>query len=260
MPYVLDGDVRLYYEVEGQGFPIFLQTGGGGDGSMWRDGGYVRGLAGFQCILFDHRGHGRSDTPGTLDAYRMDHFVNDVVAVLDALALPRVAFWGYSGGADVGYALAASHPERVTALIASGAIGDADRATPTSRAESEDVARHVRADGMEYIVRLYESEGEPMTPWFRKQMLDTDPEAFALAMLAWSEWHGPWSVLPAITSATLMLVGEREDPNGDNPRAAATMPDARCVTLPGLDHITAFERSELALAHALPFLHDLSFR
>jgi len=85
-------------------------------------------------------------------------------------------------------------------------------------------------------------------------MLDTDPEAFACEVLAWEEWHGPWGLLPHIACPTLLLVGEREDPEGVTVRAAALMPSARCVTLPGLDHITAYERSDLALAHAVPFL------
>src|SRR5262245_56247974 len=137
VPYVTNAAVRLYYEVEGQGPPLVLHTGGGGSGSMWRDGGYVAGLSGFQCILFDHRGHGRSDMPGTLEDYRMEYYVSDVVALVDALGLSQCAFWGYSDGAQVGYALAAAHPERVAALVASGAIGDADRSEPVERADAE---------------------------------------------------------------------------------------------------------------------------
>jgi hypothetical protein len=52
-------------------------------------------------------------------------------------------------------------------------------------------------------------------------------------------------------------VGEREDPGGFNPRAAAQAPHAQCVTFPGLNHIEAFERSDLALPHVLVFLRDL---
>src|SRR6185437_16824114 len=210
MPYLTNGSVRLYYEVEGHGYPIFLQTGGGGDGSMWRDGGYVDGLAGYRCILFDHRGHGRSDKPTASDAYDMDHHVSDIVAALDALALSRVVYWGYSGGASVGFALAAAHPERVAAFIASGAIRDPDEPVSVTLAEGAALARGVRAEGMAYLVRSYESVGEPMTHWFRKQMLDTDPEVFALQLLGLNEWPGEWPLLQRLTCPTLLLAGERE--------------------------------------------------
>lgn len=257
MPYVTNAGVRLFYEIDGQGPPILMHTGGGGAGSMWREGGYVTGLAGFQCILVDHRGHGHSDMPKMLASYRMEHYVADVVSVLDAVGLSRVAFWGYSDGAQVGYALAAAHPERVAALVASGAIGDADRTAPTERAEAGALAHRLRAEGMAAIVDHFEAEGGPMRPWFRQQMLDTDPEAFACEVLAWQEWQGPWSLLRQIMCPTLLLVGEREDPAGSTARAAALMPNARCITLPGLDHITAYERSDLALARAVPFLRGL---
>jgi pimeloyl-ACP methyl ester carboxylesterase len=259
MPYISNGAVRLHYEVVGAGRPIILHTGGGGDGGMWRDGGYLEGLAGFQCILFDHRGHGRSEKPETLEGYHMERFVEDVVAVLDSLGLARVAFWGYSDGARVGYALAAAHPERVVGLVASGAIDETDRTDPAAQREAEELANAVRAEGMACIVGHYEAEGEPMTPWFRRHMLATDPEAFGHELLAWNAWHGPQSLLPQIVCPTLMLVGEREDPDRDTMRAAALMRNAQCVTLPGLDHITAYERSDLALAHAVPFWRGLGW-
>ncbi|HEV8191111.1 MAG TPA: alpha/beta hydrolase [Ktedonobacterales bacterium] len=254
VPYITNADVKLYYEVEGEGPPLVLHTGGGGAGSMWRDGGYVTGLTGFQCILFDHRGHGRSDAPETLESYRIEHYVTDVVSVPDALGLSRSEFWGYSDGAQVGYALAAAHPERVAALVALGTTGDADRMTPAERMEAEDLARRLHTDGMTFIVADAESEGTPMAPWFRKQMLDTDPKAFAREVLAWTDWQGPWSLLPQVACPALLLVGEGEDPAGNTARAAALMPNARSVTLPGLNHITAYEHSDRALAHAVPFL------
>jgi pimeloyl-ACP methyl ester carboxylesterase len=71
------------------------------------------------------------------------------------------------------------------------------------------------------------------------------------------EWQSPWRLLRQMRCPALPLVGEREDPAGNTARAAALMPNARCVTLPELDHITAYERSDLALAHAVPFLRSL---
>jgi pimeloyl-ACP methyl ester carboxylesterase len=177
--------------------------------------------------------------------------------VLDALGLPRVVYWGYSGGATVGYALAAAHPQRVAALIASGVISGPDEPTSATMAEAQTLASTVRAEGMDALVRAYATESEPMTPWFRKQMLDTDPEVFARQLLALDSWSGPWPLLGRITCPTLMLVGEREDPDGFIALAATRAPNARCVTFPGLDHITAYERSDLALAQALPFLRAL---
>jgi hypothetical protein len=57
-----------------------------------------------------------------------------------------------------------------------------------------------------------------------------------------------------------MLAGEREDPEGNNERAAARLDCARSVTFPGLGHLEAYVRSDLALAEAVPFLREVAQR
>lgn len=256
MPYFTHDGLELYYEIEGQGFPVVLRTGGGGDSGMFREAGYVDGLIGYQRILFDHRGRGRSQKPTRVDDYAIERHVADIVALLDTLGLPLAIYWGYSGGASVGFALAAANRERIAAFIATGVIDDPDADADEARAETIAYAEAVRAGGMQYLVDGYTAEA-PMLPWFRDQMLATDPNVFADSLLAGLAWPGPWPLLARIACPTLLLVGEREDPGGLNPRAAAEMPHARCVTFPGLNHIEAFERSDLALPHVLTFLRDL---
>lgn len=259
MPYANNDGVRIYYEVTGDGFPLVLQTGGGGDHNMWREAGYVDGLPGFRLILLDHRGHGQSDKPAGFEAHRVERYVADVLAVLDALALPQAAFWGYSAGWRAGYALAAAYPERLTALIASGAIGPTDYSDPARRQEVAELAALVRARGVGGLTTELEAdEGMTFPGWFRRQLDETDAEMFALEVLGTDTWDGPWSLLDHIAAPTLMLVGQREDPDGDNPRAAVRMPRARCVTLDGLGHVCAYLRSDLALAHAVPFLREVA--
>lgn len=257
MPYVESAGVPIYYEVVGEGFPVVLHTGGGGDGGMWEQGGYVAGLEGFQRILLDHRGHGRSGKPADIEAHRKERYVADVIAVLDALGIDRAAFWGYSGGAAVGYALAATHPERIAAFVAQGAIGTGDNDTPENQAEAERMAQIVRERGVGCFVEGAFEEGE-VPEWFMEQMRSTDGEMFALQVLGSMPWHGPWSVLGDIRCPVLMLVGEREDPEGDNSRAAAQIANASCVTFPGLGHLGAYVRSDLALAEAIPFLERVA--
>lgn len=259
MPYVESAGVPIYYEVVGEGFPVVLHTGGGGDGSMWEQGGYVAGLEGFQRILLDHRGHGRSGKPTEIEAHRKERYVADVIAVLDALGIERAAFWGYSGGAAVGYALAAAHPERIAAFVAQGAIGEGDDDTPENQAAIQEMAQAARKCGVGAFVEDAFKEGD-VPQWFMEQMRSTEGEMFALQVLGSMTWHGPWSVLGDIRCPVLMLVGELEDPEGDNPRAASQIANARCVTFPRLGHLGAYVRSDLALEHAVPFLRDVARR
>src|SRR5262245_36468485 len=106
-------DVRLAFDVVGDGFPIVLHAGAAGDSRSWREAGYVAGLDGFQVVLLDHRGHGSSEAPADPGGYTIAHYASDVIALADELGLGRFAFWGYSDGGRVGMELAAEWPDRV---------------------------------------------------------------------------------------------------------------------------------------------------
>jgi 3-oxoadipate enol-lactonase len=65
----------------------------------------------------DLLGCGASDTPAQGYQYTPDRIAAEVVAVLDALSLPRVHWVGESSGGLVGLLLAASRPERIASLL-----------------------------------------------------------------------------------------------------------------------------------------------
>ena len=117
MPSVLNHGVEIYYEIEGQGPAVILQTGAAGDLNMWKHAGYLKGLQGFTKILVDHRGHGRSSRPIQLEQHRMECYVSDILTVMDSLNIERSAFIGYSDGGRVGFELAISHPDRIAHLV-----------------------------------------------------------------------------------------------------------------------------------------------
>ncbi|MFE3143018.1 alpha/beta fold hydrolase [Streptomyces scopuliridis] len=71
--------------------------------------------AGYDVIMYDLRGHGRSDRPAT--GYRLESFVGDLAGLLDALGeTRRVHVVGNSFGGTVAAALAAWHPDRVATV------------------------------------------------------------------------------------------------------------------------------------------------
>lgn len=253
---VRNGGVDLHVETEGSGPPVILQTGAGGDLRMWRQAGYVAGLAGFRVILLDHRGHGRSARPREREAHTLDTYVEDIVAVADALDLERFSFLGYSDGASFGCAVAARHPERVRALAGIGAVG-----TPEGwREERLATAAAIREHGMDPVVKGLGLDRPGPLDWFAEGMRSTDPEMFALEVEAW-DGLGPWGVYPLIQAPTLILVGEEEEGPGGLAAAHAAeavrhLPRGRSVVLPGLDHLSVFVRSDLTLPQLLPFLRE----
>src|SRR5215469_10317577 len=121
MPYARNGSVRIHYEVEGEGPALVLQHGFSESVIDWYESGYVNALkTDYRLILIDARGHGSSDKPHDPDAYVLNRRVGDVAAVLDALEIATVVYWGYSMGGWIGFGMAKYAKERVRALVIGG--------------------------------------------------------------------------------------------------------------------------------------------
>jgi len=88
MPFAKNQDIKIYYEVEGQGPPIILAHGVTGNTTFWTGYGYVDQLKDkFTVIIFDARGHGQSDKPHDVESYDSQLMVGDVMAIMDALGI-----------------------------------------------------------------------------------------------------------------------------------------------------------------------------
>lgn len=113
--YVEHDGARIWYAAYGSGPPVILLHGGLGHSGNW--GYQVPALvgAGYQAVVIDSRGHGRS----TRDArpYSYELMASDVLAVMDTLNLDRAAMVGWSDGACVAMNLASIAPARVAGVF-----------------------------------------------------------------------------------------------------------------------------------------------
>ena len=105
----------IWYASYGQGQPVILLHGGLGNSGNW--GYQVPALveAGYQTIVIDSRGHGRSTRDEQPFSY--DLMSTDVLAVMDKLGLEKAALIGWSDGACAALILADHHPERVAGVF-----------------------------------------------------------------------------------------------------------------------------------------------
>jgi pimeloyl-ACP methyl ester carboxylesterase len=253
---VRNGNVSIHFEVEGRGPALVLHTGAGGDLRIWREAGYLRGLAGFQAILIDQRGRGQSTRPERVEDHLMDRYSEDVALVLDAVGAESAGFWGYSNGFFVGLAFGSAYPRRLRCLIGTGSVPDSNFTDlppiPDQRAFIEKVIAEgdVRASVDSYM----KSEGDRFPDSIDANVRATDPRMGALRRIAWRSWDGPKSVFPSTMAPVLVIAGEKETLDGVTDKAIRSFPNGRLVTLPGVGHLGAFYRADLALAHAVPFL------
>ena len=256
MPFVTAPDgVRLHYELEGEGRPLLLHLGAGCDSDLWRAAGYVEPLAKkYQCILFDHRGHGASDRPREVAANHIDRFVDDVGALLDHLRLDSVHFWGWSNAMFVACAVAERFPERVQSLILSGAVGrPVDAAALKVAAEKR--FQDLRRDGWDWLISAFAAEEGECPDWMKDRIRATDLEQLILWQRARVDWKvTPWDLVVNAKPPSLLLVGDLEDEEHLMTEVAAVMKDATEIRFEGVGHIKAFLASDRVLPHVEAFL------
>ena len=114
------GDYYYGVTVVGTGKPLVCFHGFSESGSTW-DGIEV---SGYRLIRIDSMGHGRSARPTRLGPYEIQRMLQDLHAVLYAVAGESYALMGYSMGARLALLYALEYSHEVTHLILeSGSVG-----------------------------------------------------------------------------------------------------------------------------------------
>jgi pimeloyl-ACP methyl ester carboxylesterase len=112
------GGVGIDYQVTGQGRPVVLLHGFPGSARLWRHQVPALAEAGFQVIVPDLRGYGRSDKPQAIEAYSLPLLAADVQAILAQQEIARAHMVGHDWGAALAWALASLAPGNVDHLVA----------------------------------------------------------------------------------------------------------------------------------------------
>ena len=118
MPYARSSDgFKLYYEEHGRtGTPVVLAYGIGGNADMW-DVNVPALSAAHRLILWEPRGHARSDSPEDPARVSFARWALDLKDVLDHLRLRRAHVGGLSLGAGIATRFTLRFPARVRSLL-----------------------------------------------------------------------------------------------------------------------------------------------
>jgi pimeloyl-ACP methyl ester carboxylesterase len=118
MPYARSSDgYKLYYEQHGTtGSPLVLAYGIGGNTEMW-DVNVAALSAAHRLVLWEPRGHARSDSPEDPAQVSFARWALDLKDVLDHLRLRRAHVGGLSLGAGIATRFALRFPGRVRSLL-----------------------------------------------------------------------------------------------------------------------------------------------
>ncbi len=111
---------RLYYEIYGEGQPLFLLHGYTQSSKSWQP--YVKEYEqDYEVYLVDLTGHGRSEP--FKENLSIRSVAEDLHALSKYLELERIKAIGFSFGGDVLYQLALINPLLIECMITIGAVG-----------------------------------------------------------------------------------------------------------------------------------------
>ncbi|HEY8744909.1 MAG TPA: 2-succinyl-6-hydroxy-2,4-cyclohexadiene-1-carboxylate synthase [Chloroflexota bacterium] len=245
----------VHVERWGTGRPLVVLHGFTGCAASWRDYLSVSEL-GIEAFAVDLVGHGQTDSPASLDHYRMAAAVADLAALLDQLRLGRVALLGYSMGGRVALQFAVAYPERVSVLLLESASpGIADPVERAVRCRSDDaLAERIVRDGVPPFVAEWEA-----LPLFRSQVR-LAPEvraaqraqrlrnsaiglANSLRGMGAGAQDSLWQALPGLTVPVDLIVGAEDEKYVTLARAMASqLYGVRMVVVPEAGHTVHLEQ------------------
>ncbi len=258
--------VRLHVEAHGEGPVVVLQHGFGGSARNW--GGQVRALRDHhRVIVFDARGHARSEAPEDPEAYRPECFVGDWADLVERHAPgERVVAGGLSMGAGVALRFALERPDRVRGLVlAAPPPGRAAEAGGNDWATG--FADAIEREGLEAAGERYawgersglDAAGARLV---RQGFLEHPPHALAFTLRHLLAKQPPVSALGPELAASpipaLIVVGSEDRMSLAVARELAeTMPDARLEVAPGVGHVVNLAARDLFDRVLREFLNDL---
>ena len=236
MPDLQNHQVRIHYEIHGDGHPVMLLHGGTVSFKHnYADFGWIKALndSGLQVIGLDFRGHGQSDKPHDIAAYGTANLASDAIALLDELGLVRTSLVAYSIGTSVALHLLQTKPERFdrAALVATGdgLIGHPPHtfarllpalAQVLDRSEyPHDLPKHLAA--------------------YWNFIAATAGDRDALRALSQASYP-PLSTAEAlaISIPTLVVSGQNDAVLGRGPRLAQALGHGEYLEVPGADHFS----------------------
>lgn len=213
--------VDLHYVKVGQGRPVILLHGNGEDHHLFQTQIRQLSQAGYCVYAPDSRGHGANPP---LPEYHFDDMAEDIYAFIRALGLKQPALYGHSDGGIIALLLELHHPGTLGAMAVSGTNLSPEGVLPSLLEEFSEIVRK-------------------------------EPNPLITLML--TEPHIDPEALREIRIPVLVTAGENDlILREETDRIASMLPRATLIIVPGADHGSYIEGSEIMGKLLISFLAE----
>jgi pimeloyl-ACP methyl ester carboxylesterase len=269
--YARSGDVHIAYTVTGEGpLDLILVPAWASNIELYpedpRAARLNERLGSFsRLIRFDKRGTGLSDRlGGSGGSATLEERMDDLRAVMDAVGSERAALLGFWEGGPMSALFAATHPERVTALVLYGMMASYTSSpdhpwAPTKEANDVAISTVEATWGRGVAVdRLAPSLAgdDAFRRWWARLERNSLSPGNAAQMYRLNTDIDVRAILGSIRTPTLVL-HRRDDamvPVDAGRYVASRIPGARFVELPGADHLAFVGNSDVFAGEVQAFL------
>lgn len=265
-PFITAADgTPLFYKDWGQGAPIVFLAAWSTSSDLWNYQTAPLCEAGFRCVAYDRRGHGRSGQPS--GGYDYETLADDLAAVIDQLALEQVVLVGHSmaGGEIVRY-LARHGSKHVDGVVLVAPttpflLQTDDNPHGVPRAVFDEVRAQWRQDYPKWLADnarafFVETSSEAIIDWLVTMMAQTPLKVILDCNRAIIETDFR-AELSNITTRTLVIHGDNDAsaPLELTGRPTASLiPGARLIVYQGGPHGLMFTHAERLFRDLVGFI------
>ena len=264
MPVAKVNGISIYYESHGEGFPLVFAYGLGGNTTEWEPQIPVFSQR-YRFIVWDPRGHGKSDAPGDVEQYTQEIFAQDLKGLLDHLGIQRAYVGGLSMGGGIATRFTILHPQQVAALLIIDSASSSGRLTAQeTRRMREEIIRLAETHGMQAVadysmknnpnISRTAAAGKEQEERILQMYLSLDPIGYAHSTRMILNTVFDSVLLEGIETPTLVLAGD-EDPALPACRYVHDkIHGSQLVVIPNAGHLSNLDQPEAFNQAVLGFL------
>ena len=263
------GDLKVHYEMWGDGSPLILLHGGQMRLKSWKE--MVPMLAReFRVYAYDVRGHGETvRPPGPQPTH--DSWVEDLYGFMGSFGIKKAAVAGWSMGGAIGLSFAIKYPGMLSHLILLGAGASLVPFKDRSMWEERRRLKEAGVSGEEIIARTlsltksrFSPDAEKENPRALEKVRDMLAAHYSMPLdqisIPQAERPDIGPKLGDIQCPTLVIIGDADTltPISASESLNAAIPNSYMKIIPNCGHCYGYEQPELTAQVMTTFLKAFS--